>query len=350
MIELKVKGKTFRFFSTVNVTLKLDTIASTFSFTGLKIDSENSKILFKPLTYYPCEVWFVDEVLNINQKLITGTILNPSNSVQRNIELTNMAGYSLTGVFEDVNIPPDMYPLQFDGLGLDKIAKKICDKFGIQLFIFDNAKTDAAKAFTQTKAQPEKTIKTFLSEIARARNITLAHDNLGRLLLYKVLAQIPPKVKINETDKNVIRMSCSPNGQAVHSEITVIKQSSTTDTNSGQATVKSPFVTNVKRPKVQILRFGENIDCEKSATAIASSEAKAFPVIIEYQGWTIQNFLIRSGFYIEVEAPSIFWEKTKMVVESISFNADAKNGRTLSITAVLPCVYTGVLPGKSPFK
>ena len=75
-----------------------------------------------------------------------------------------------------ISLPTELYPLQYDGIGLDEIAKKICDHFGISLLIFGNAKEDAAKVFEKTKAQPGQTIKDFLAQLARDRNITLSHQ------------------------------------------------------------------------------------------------------------------------------------------------------------------------------
>jgi prophage tail gpP-like protein len=351
-IVLIVDKKEFTHFSNVDVNLKLDSVASSFSFDGyFDIQDRILEKLFKPLSYLPCEVWAKDLDNGINEKLITGTILNQALSIQRNKQLTGVSGYSKTGVFEDCNIPISSYPLQFDGLGLDKIAKKLCDDFNIQLKIFDNARKDAAKPFELTKAQPTESIKQFLSNIAMNRNITVAHDNFGRLLLYKVEGKVPPKFKINENDIGVISVSINPNGQRVHSDITVIKQASTKNQNEGQTTITSPFVEpGVKRPKVQIFQHGAQTDTKLAATQMVCTEAKNFPITIELEGWTFQNKIARAGFYIELTAPSIFLETTKLVLQNVQFSLNPEKGKTMTLTAVLPCVYTGVLPKKSPFK
>lgn len=351
-LVLKIDNKEFTHFSNVDVNLELNSIASTFNFNGFfDINDRILKKLFTPLSYLPCEVWAIDQENNVREKLITGTALSHQFAIQRTKQLTAVSGYSKTGVLEDSNIPIESYPLQYDGLGLDQIALKLCNQFNLQLFIFDNAKKDAAKPFELTKAEPTETIKDFLTNIARSRNITVAHDNLGRLLLYKVLAQVPPKIRLKEDDIGVISVSVTPNGQGMHSSVTVIKQSSTENQNEGQTTVNSPFVpSGVKRPKVQFIRYGAQTDTKEAATAIVCSEAKNFPITIELEGWTFNNKVVRAGFYIELTAPSIFIQKTKLVLQSVNFKADPEKGKTMTLTAVLPCVYTGVLPAKSPFK
>lgn len=350
MIELRISGKTFKYFTNVDVSLGIDTIASTFSFSGyFNIDDQDLKKIFKPYSYLPCEVWFIDIENDIKEKLITGTILNPALSIQRQKRLTGLSGYSKPGIFQDINIPLELYPLQMDGLGISQIAQRICDHFGIQLFIFNNAKEDAAKPLEKVKAQPSETIKDFLSKLCRDRNMTLTHDNLGRLLIYKILNATAPKIKIDENDIGVISVSMTPSGQGVHSSITVMKQSSTDNQNEGVSTIQSPFVSNQNRPLVKMLPNGDGQDAEKFAKAIATAEAKAFPITIELEGWTFQNKIVRAGFYIELTAPSIFIQTTKLVIQRINFKSDPKKGRTQSIIAVLPCVYTGELPTKNPF-
>jgi prophage tail gpP-like protein len=348
MIELRVSGKKFKYFSSVNVSLSLDTIASTFSFNGyFNIDDNELKQLFKPFSYLPCEVWMKDEENEINERLITGTILNPALSIQRQKRLTGLSGYSKTGILEDVNTPIDIYPLQMDGLTLAEIAKKYTDYFGLSLVIRDNAKEQADKVFEKAKADPTQSVKDYLSKLCRDRNVTLSHDNLGRLLIYKTLNIDPPRIKINQSDKGVIQISSTPNGQSVHSDITVITQAAT-DTQSENITkIISPFAPGTNRPRVAKLKNGE--DTEAHAKALASAEAKNFPITIELEGWTFQNKIVRAGFYIEVTAPDIFIDTTKLVIERIVFKSDPQTGKTQTITAVLPCIYTGELPAKSPF-
>lgn len=351
MIELRIKGKKFNFFSSVDVNLKIDSIASTFKFNGFfDISDVELKDIFKPFTYADCQVWFIDQGKGINERLITGTILNPALSLQRQKRLTGVSGYSRTGLFEDINLPVELYPLQFDGLSLKQISEQICNFFNIPLLIFDNAKEDAAKPFELVKAEPSQTIKDFLSKMARDRNITITHDNFGRLLLYKILDITPPKIKINETDSGVVSISVSPSAQGVHSSITIINQASTTDQNEGQTTVQSPFMQNQNRPLVKMLTHGTGTDTKEAANAIASAEAKSFPITIELEGWTFQDKIVRAGFYIELTAPSIFIDTTKLVLQSVNFKEDPKTGKTQTLIAILPCVYTGKLPTKNPFK
>lgn len=348
MIELRVNNKKYSYFETVDVSLKLDSVASTFNLTGyFDTNDPEKRKLIKPLSYQDCEIWIIDNRFNINEKLITGTILNVGIQTSKNITSTTVSGYSKTGILEDVNIPISIYPIQYDNSNLIQITKKITDYFGLRLKVFDNAFSDALKPFKKSSIEPSMTIKEYLTSLCKQRNITLAHDNEGRLLLYKIEAKISSKVSISENDINVMSISISPNAQGIHSECTVFRQATKESNNTGETTINSPFVSQ-NRPIVMVLTDGDINDTSKYANRILSSEAKNFPVTIVLQDWLIKGKIVRSGFYIEVDAPSIFIQKTKMIVESVDFTQD-KSKKTMTITAVLPCVYTGILPSKSPF-
>lgn len=350
MIELRTGGKVFRYFSEININLLLNTIGSTFQFTGLNENNPATDGIFKPFGYTPCTVWYVDQTTGEQEKLISGLIVNPGLSVEKTPKLNSVSGFSKTGIFENINIPTALYPLERKNVGLDVIAKELCDYFGITLKIFEAAKADAAKPFEKTKASPTETIKSYLSKLCRQRDITLAHDNQGRLLLYKILNVIEAQSLIDENDQT-LKISTSPNGQQMHTSVTVINEADINDNNAGETTINSPFVeADIKLPKVTTLKDGDNQDTGKLARSIVASEARNMPIVIEKEGWLFAGRLVRAGFFLEVIAPSILKRKTKMIVESVQFKATPSGGKTLTITAVLPCVYTGIPPSSTPFK
>lgn len=349
MITIKINGKKYSFYESGNVSLKLDTVASSFSVSGFIDENDKEKRAFlKPLTYPSCEVWLNYPEFNVNEKLITGTIINPGISSVKVKSLSSLSGYSKTGILEDCNTPLELYPLQNDNITLSQIAKRYADYFGLRLKIFDNALQNASIEFEKTTAEPEQSCKDYLSKLCNQRNLTLSHDNRGWLLIYKIEANIQPKVSISDKDANVISMTLNPNGQGVHSECTAFRQALKTTDNAAQSTVKSPFTT-INRPISRILKQGDVNNTEEYAKRILSTEAKNFPVTIKLRDWLVKGEVLRAGFYITLESNKLFIQKTKFIIESIEFKISARE-RTTTIKAVLPCVYTGELPAKSPFK
>jgi len=325
MIKLKIDKEIFESFSDFEVSLKRNTVASTFRFTGF------SKF-FQIVKYQDCEIFFD------NDKIITGTILNPAFTYNNKPTLNQISGYSKTGVLEDSNIPTNLYPLQFDGLSLKEIAQKICREFGIRVKIL-NSESQVNLPFEKVSAYPTDSVKGFLSNLANQRGVIVSHDNESRLLLFKVLGKVAPIANFNFDD--AINVTFTPNAQGFHSSITGLRQAKTNDNNTQQLTVTSPFIKGILRPKVITINDGDEL--QETVNKAVCAEAVNFALNIQFEGL----YNIRSGFYITLDGP-ILKKRTKFLVETVTFNG-TKSGNTTTLELVLPCVYTGVLPGSSPF-
>jgi len=127
-MKVRINGKNIFFFTTGKITLKLDSIASTFEFSAFfspqKIEHQE---IFKPLLHYDVELF------NSEGKLIlTGTILNHVFDSDQYRNLVHISGYSKSGILEDVTIPPSDYPLESNQRSLLDISNRLGGLFGIK--------------------------------------------------------------------------------------------------------------------------------------------------------------------------------------------------------------------------
>jgi prophage tail gpP-like protein len=159
MVLKTAKGE-FSYWDDISVNLNLASRASTFSFTGCM--NAESMFLFKPFAYEECEVWIVDEELNIKEKLITGFITNPGVGKSSKPSLQTISGFSRPGILDSVCYPPSMYPLQFKNKTLKQLATDICDKFDLTLKIHDGAVGACNSSYTNIKCEETDTIGNFL--------------------------------------------------------------------------------------------------------------------------------------------------------------------------------------------
>ena len=146
----------------------------------------------------------------------------------------------------------------------------------------------------------------------------------------------------------------------MHSEVTVRREADVSpDIEEGDGfkqnliqshTEQSPFVKTKYLPTTAVMKKGDLGTIRDYAKTILAKEAAYMPVTISKEGWDFNGRIVRAGFFLEVEAPEILVEDTKFVVNSMSFTKDAKGVERLTATCILPCVYTGVLPSKSPYK
>ena len=146
-MTIKIAGKVCEFFTAGSITLKLDSIASTFEF-SCRFSPQNieHQEMLKPLQYLPVEVF------NSKDKLIfTGTILNHRFKSNKGRELVVVSGYSKSGILEDVTIPVSAYPLESTNRSLKDIAENLCGLYGIKVLVSDQAKSISESSVKEKK-------------------------------------------------------------------------------------------------------------------------------------------------------------------------------------------------------
>lgn len=301
-MTITIDGKIISYFTAGSVNLKLDSIASTFEFaTRFEAQNKDHQEIFMPLQYKEVKIYNT-----ANRLVFTGTILNHRFKSTQGRELLIISGYSKCGILEDVTIPPKHYPLESNNSSLEDIAKKFCGIFGIKVLISDQAKSidqknkkekkiffsgkstyDSLKAkakiiFGKTSAEPTQTIKDYLSQLAGQKNIILSHNENGDVLFFQ--PDYNQKPRYSFTKGNTLSMNADYNGQALHSEINIVRQPS--DENDGVSTVDRAVNTLVQkyRPTTKILSSGEDTQTKEAAKNELANELRAIEVTVEVQG------------------------------------------------------------------
>ena len=333
-MTLKINGKRFNFFNQFSVALKYDTVASAFGF-SCYYDSNNSehRELLKPLHYQKAIIEHNGETL------ITGTILSNTFKDAPQKQLATISGYSLPGVLEDCEIQG---ALQSDGLTLKEIAEKICAPFNISVVISDSVSEKMNSTFDVTNAKETQTCKGYLTELAAQKNIILSHTSGGALLFTEAKVDQKP---IHHFERGIpgTEFSLQINGQALHSEITAMKEADTEGGNAGDATVKNPFVT-LFRPKIVVQSSGTDIDSEQAAKNVRAEELKNIKLTITTDRWEIDGKIIKPNQIISVHNHEIFvWQKTNWFIESVKLDGD-KDKTVATLECVLPECFNGGEP------
>ena len=357
-IYLEVNGVEYRDWGALTVNLATNTVASTFSFSGYRT-KENEK-LFAPGIINNAIVW-LDDGNGKKEELLTGLIMNTGLVSQKNESLETIHGISKPGILANVDYPKELYPLQYSGASLELICKRIANHYGLKLYIKGAAILEAKKTYESVECKPTEKIYNFLVRIAKERGITVAHDNEGKLMLYKYTNQLKADVRISD-EESMIKMTLPANQQVMHNTCMAISDEGLDveageDSESGEVTkvtVRSPFLyTDLKLNKTVTMKLEDPTadNLRSYASSELAKEARNFAISFEKDKWDFNGRIGRAGFYIDVNAPSLFLkEETKMVLETQTFTKTAKNPQMMTGTCVLPCVYTGVLPKSSPFK
>lgn len=364
-MKIKINGRDVEHFTEVSIQRSLDSIASVFSF-RVRFNPENDdhKEMFKPLQYHKVEIFS-----DAKELMFTGTALNHSFDSDSGFNLLSISGYSLSGILEDVTIPPSMYPLESNNRSLKEIADSLCGAYGIEVvYLLDsdadingdfnknvgtkikaykkpkrNLKktnnSEVNRIFKKTTARESDSVKSYISSLTSQRNIILSHNAKGQVVMFKPNVDAKPKYFFNKD--NSLSMSSRWNGQAMHSQINVVRQPS--KENAGVSTVDkadNPLIGKY-RPTTKVLSSGEDTDTKKAADNELAAELKNIQVKVELQGLYED---IVPGDLINIHNHEIYsFAYSRWIVSSITLNKN-ENSETTSIDLVLPETYSGQIP------
>lgn len=361
-INDRIRNRKVTFFNEVKISLKYNTLASTFS---LSFYYDPNIIEQKEMAcighYHIC-------YLSHNGELIlTGIILSEAFTGHTKKTLVTVSGYSLTGVLEDSSIPTDgaidaaiekgnlkikpgevtpYAPLQSDGLSLREIAEKLLAPFKLTMVIDGSVSDRMEEKFSESNAKPRDSVKHYLTELATQKDINLSHNEKGQVVFTKAKTNLKPILDFNIPVGGLpgTKMDLHFNGQAMHSQITVVKQAEEDGDNAGEFTVDNPFVYTIFRPKTVVQSSGNELDTELAAKKARADELRHLPLTITIDRWDINNKLIKPGNIISVINQEIYiFKKTNFFIESVDYEGDQT-----SLTAVLHCVLPSVYDGSEP--
>lgn len=337
-INDRIRNRRIDFFNKFNLSLRYDSIASSFSFSFYFDPANQEHIDLACIGHY-----HEATVEHDGQRLLTGYVLSESFSDSSVKELVSFGGYSLPGVLEDCEIPTSLYPLQSDGLSLREIAQKLIAPFKLKMVIDPAVSSAMNTVFATTTARPAQNIKTFLTELAAQKNIVISNTGMGELLFTRAATKKTPIINF-DGGVPFTSMKLSFNGQAMHSQITVMKQADIDGGNAGESTIRNPYVPFVFRPKVAIQNSGDDNDTAQAARNMLSAELKNLKLTVKMDRWDIDGTVITPNNIITVINPKIYLlKKTEWFIETVDLDGDNK-AKTATLGCVLKSVYDGTTP------
>lgn len=339
-MKIKINGKNLEHFTDISLKRSLDSIASTFSI-SVRFNPENDdhKELFKPLQYFDIQIYS-----DSGELLFTGTILNHAFKSDSGFNLLVISGYSKCGILEDITVPPSMYPLESNKRSLREIANKLCNAFGVKILFDSTILNEVDRVFSKSTCDATETVKSYITKLTSQRNILLSHNEKGEIVLFKPNLKAKPKYYFNKD--NTLSMSSTWNGQAMHSQINVVRQPSAE--NAGVSTIDKvdSFYVKKYRPTTKVLSSGEDTDTKKAAENEYAAELKNISLSIELEGLFND---IKPGDLINVHNHEIYsFAYSRWIVSDIDFSINQNENKT-NINLQLPESFSGEVEQNSLF-
>ena len=339
-VAISINGSRFRFWEGVRIKQALDAFDSIEFGAPFEVDNKAFRDTFRPFSYS-------DIVVTIGgEPLFTGIMVGINPSMEANKRTVTVNGYSLPGPLNDCNSPASDFPLEFNGQKIGDIAKSICTPFGLTVEI----DADEGPVFERVASEPTDSPYTFLSTLARQRNMVIASTPEGKLLLRRSVSIGSPVARLEQGFAPVTAVAPQFTPQEYFSHVTGI-QPAIVGVGGGQYTVKNSRLTGVIRP------FNFTADDTLTADIKEATEAKAgrmFANAVSYSV-TVATWRDPSGALwvpnttITLNAPgAMIYSDYEFIIRSVELAQD-NNEESGVLTLVLPGAFDGKIPEVLPW-
>lgn len=344
-VSLLIDGKRFRFWTDITITRAIDNM-DTIEFSApfdSNIDSENLNTfrkIFKPFS-------FKDVVISVGGVILfTGTMVDIIPVLNNDGKIVSVSCYSLPGVLNDCNAPASDYPLEFIGLNLKDIANSIIKPFGIGLQF--NANPGAI--FDLVAIEATETVLSFLTKLAKQRNLIISSTPKGRLLFHQSATTGNPVTQLKQGESPLLSVTPIFNPQQYYSSITGI-ESAITGVPGSQFTVKNPKLSNVLRPNTFSIPDTNTADVSTTVNArMGRMFANVVSYTIDVSTWRdSKGNLWKPNTTLILHAHDVMiYKNYEFVIRSVTFRRD-KSSESATLNLVIPGSFEGKTPSRLPW-
>ncbi|MDR2097698.1 MAG: LysM peptidoglycan-binding domain-containing protein [Spirochaetaceae bacterium] len=342
-VSIVIDGEKFTGFTAYNLTLAYDTF-DTFSFSA-PYDPEIKELreIIKPFTFKPCEVYYNDALM------FKGTLLTPDPELTDQSSEITLQGYPLCGVLNDCMVPPTRYPLQCMGITMKGIADAACEPYSIPV-IFEG---EAGPVFTEVSIEPTDKILDFLSRLSKQRNLLFTNNEKGQLVFFNPK---PEKAFVSFIEGKEPLISIKPkfNAQDFFSHITGFGKTDA-EYPSLAYTFENKYLINKGIIRHHSLTIDDAETISDLENAVKAHAGRMFADCVNFEllcdnHVNENNEVFQKGMTVCVLAPSaMIMRETNFTARSVKLSRTTE-GKTATLTLVLPGSYTGEIPEALPWE
>lgn len=339
-VQIYIDGKRFEFWDDLVIKRSIDSL-DVISFTApFEYDAPGFRETFVPFSYKPLRVLVGNDVL------LTGTILanKPAIDAERNV--IQVSGYSLPGVLNDCMASSNSYPLEFKNVTLKDIARAISKPFGLSV----DFQSDPGDVFTSVKLKPHEKPLSFLSDLARKRNLIVSSTNNGKLRFWNSKPALDPVSNLEVGKSPLLDVVPEFNEQDFFSHVTGLSFAAT-GVPGEPYTDKNPYLEGVYRP----FTFGaSNTDNSNIKVTVGAKVGRMYANMASFtvnvSTWrTKQRGLWEPNTTVQLFAPqAMIYKPFKFLIRSVELKRTS-NSETATLNLILPGSFAGKAPESLPW-
>jgi prophage tail gpP-like protein len=342
-VSIVTGGKKFTGFTGYELNLSYDSF-DTFMFTA-PYDRDNAELreAILPFSYKSCDVFYNDNLV------FKGLLLTPDPALLVDSSEITLQGYPLCGVLNDCMVPPAKYPLPCAGINMKGIADAACDAYNIPV-LFDG---EVGADFAEVSIEPTDKILDFLSRLAKQRNLLFTNTEKGELLFFTAKKD---KAFVSFVEGKLPLISIKPkfSAQQFYSHITGYNK-----TDAEYPTVSYTFENKYLINKGVLRHLAITVDDAETSSdvecAVKSYAGRMFADCVSFElecegHVNGEKELFQKGMSVGVNAPgAMLVNDTVFIARNIKLKR-TNEGKTSSMTLVLPGSYTGQIPEALPWE
>jgi prophage tail gpP-like protein len=330
MLSLLVDKQEIKNFTQAKIQLNYTAIASTFT---ILLPKEISEFL-------PFNLEHIKLMWNGNITLLHGFVVRIKPTLSSAPTIIEVAGYSHSGVLNDVTIGADDEQ-QYNDISLFDLAKILVKDHRCGVEISPGAEELANKQFKEIEISPSASLVSTLKKLAQQRGIMLRSNNEGNLLL-DFPTKKKPFISLEEGKNTIINTDTNTSivydVTKMHNIITATGQASDDDSQQirESAVVNDLIPSSANRPKIVIQAQGGSDDTEQLAKVARAAEYQSLSLTMNVVGWEVASIIPQPGDVVELLYPSLFINKKSLWIISQNVLSQDANGILTSQWLLVP--------------
>lgn len=335
-------GRRFGEWSEIELSLGIDSYRCA-SLTG-PFDPERKEMreAFEPLAFPAVTIEIGEELF------LTGKVQDVSPSVDATQASVGVTAYSAPFWLTEICAPPDLLPLEFNGVDLKVIAQRLAGG-ALGLTVAVEGKPGAK--FFRVKCQPDEDLHGFLAELALQRGFVVADTAAGGLLFRSEGATGSPVARIEGQPLGKVTAQFQPGRWFSHITGRALKRAGA---QNGSRYTQANALYRGSSPRHHCASAGDT----GSADVPRATKAMVGRMVASAATYTVEDLptwrdpkgkLWQPNTTIRITAPgAMIYSETELLIRHIKFRQRGDE-ESATLELVLPGSFGGTLPKKLPW-
>lgn len=331
-VTVLINKKEFRYFNSVEFQSRFASFDSCVIVAPFEPDNLEFRKAFVPFSYASIDVFIGSELI------FSGTQMGLTPQVSTESKVVILEAYAKCAVINDSSLPISSYPIELRDLKINAIARELCRPFPFNV----KSDVDVGSTFESASISHTDKIYSFLTTLAKQRDVVITNDTNGDLLITKAI-DAKSVAHLRDDASPVLAVTPMHDEQNYFSDYTVVVPVIIGGLPIASYTAKNKRLGNILRVENFDARDalnGEERQIAESRRARGLANSISYNVDLA----TIRDpdgNLYRPNTYVNLIAPTaMIYRDTKFFVRAVSIVMDGDK-QTCQLDLVLPESFNG---------